>query len=183
MTLSIVSEARLKNLTNMLREAPEGAVVEVGVYRGGSLYEMVTRYPGRTYHAFDTFSGLPEKTEGVDLHRVGDFGDSNYEDVKWLFSDKLNVVLHRGFFPKDFPDFNPGPLALIHIDVDMFESTRACLMFAHQHLVSGGIIVCDDYSAPTTPGAKFAVHRFLAQFPGDYEILHIVECQITMRKK
>ena len=35
----------------------------------------------------------------------------------------------------------------------------------NQRMVSGGMIVCDDYGFPQTPGAKDAMDQFLADKP------------------
>ena len=46
--------------------------------------------------------------------------------------------------------------SFVHIDVDLYQPTLDCLEFFFPKLVSGGIIVCDDYNSSQFPGAKNA---------------------------
>jgi hypothetical protein len=49
----------------------------------------------------------------------------------------------------------------VHIDVDMFEPTKAALEFFWDQVVPGGVIVCDDYNSSIFEGANRAVDEFL----------------------
>ena len=49
-------------------------------------------------------------------------------------------------------------LSLLHIDVDLFEPTKACLECFYTHAVRGGIVILDDYGA--FPGANKAIDEF-----------------------
>ena len=40
----------------------------------------------------------------------------------------------------------------VHIDVDIYEPTYACLEYFHPRMVEGGLIVIDDYGFPSWPG-------------------------------
>lgn len=46
---------------------PEGAVVECGVYNGGSVTKIARRFPDRTVYGFDSFEGLPESWGRPDM--------------------------------------------------------------------------------------------------------------------
>ena len=47
-------------------------------------------------------------------------------------------------------------MSFVHLDVDLYEPTRACLDYFLPRLSPGGFVICDDYGAPTFPGAARA---------------------------
>ena len=50
---------------------------------------------------------------------------------------------------------------LVHVDVDLYQSTKDCLEFFYPRMVIGGIIMIDDY--PYLNGVKIAVNEFKKQ--------------------
>ena len=51
----------------------------------------------------------------------------------------------------------------MHVDVDLYSSTRAAFEFFYPRMVSGGVMVCDDYGAPAyVDAAKRAVDEMFA---------------------
>ena len=51
---------------------------------------------------------------------------------------------------------------MANIDVDMYEPTLAALHQVHPHMVTGGIIICEDpASTPSLYGALLAMQEFL----------------------
>jgi O-methyltransferase len=48
----------------------------------------------------------------------------------------------------------------VHVDVDLYEPTRACLEYFYPRMAAGGIILCDDYGTPAFPGARRAWLEF-----------------------
>lgn len=185
-SLALVDGDRAANLLQCLDSLKglNGMVIEFGVYKGGSLYNMATHEPNRHFIGIDTFTGLPEKTEGIDQHAKGDFSDTSFESVQNALSALSNVTVLKGVFPDDFVDLDLAlPLVMAHVDVDMYESTKRCLEFSAHHLVSGGLIICDDYSCDSTRGAKKAVHEFLATHWQEFEVIRVVYCQITIKRR
>jgi O-methyltransferase len=59
-----------------------GSVAECGVYRGGTAKIPSNIFPDRELLLIDTFRGMPETDAIKDLHRKGDFADTNLEQVK-----------------------------------------------------------------------------------------------------
>lgn len=53
----------------------------------------------------------------------------------------------------------------MHLDVDIYESTRCALEFLDHRLVKGGVVVVDDYGFVTCPGVKRAVDEFVLDKP------------------
>ena len=55
-----------------------------------------------------------------------------------------------------------GPYAPVHVDLDLYEPTRAALAYAYDRMSPGGLVLCDGYGFATCPGARQAVDEFMA---------------------
>jgi hypothetical protein len=142
-TFSIV--CKVKSETNMvltLNEASQifasvrdstkirGDIAEVGVYMGG-LAKLICEAKGnRRLHLFDTFEGLPEVSEARDSAR---FHKNQYsctlEYVKRLLCKYPNVFFYKGMFPSTAEPVSDRQFSFVHLDVDLYESTKSCLEF------------------------------------------------------
>lgn len=148
---SAIDDGSLEKMAELARRTPPGCFCEVGVYRGGSAWYLaqVAREQGRELHLFDTFTGIPHEQPG-DSNHVGEFGDTNVEDVRAAIPD---ATFHVGVFPETMPWFI-GDVAFVHCDCDQYESVRAVIDTLWPKVVSGGIIVFDDEN---TVGGKKAI--------------------------
>jgi len=144
-----------------------GAAAEVGVYRGGSakLLARVLSGANKTVHLFDTFAGMPTTDEKLDFHRTGDFADTSLAAVQKYLAACQNVAFHAGLFPDTAAPLENEQFCFAYIDVDIHASVRAACEFFHHRLVSGGILLFDDYGQLTCPGARRAVDDFFAATP------------------
>lgn len=134
---------RLRMLKHFARIAPYGKAIEVGVYKGKSLRAIKSvRYPGSVV-GFDSYALLGPKSKWDNYHSPGDF--CNLKEIP-------GVVY--GDFAKTW---RPELTAFAHIDVDMYHATTEAMRLIVPKLVAGGIIVCDDYGAPTCRGARKAI--------------------------
>ncbi|HKX54573.1 MAG TPA: class I SAM-dependent methyltransferase [Xanthomonadales bacterium] len=119
---------------------PQGPVVECGVYHGFSLRLLSDRIR-RPIHGFDSFQGLPESW------KPGEPAGS-YSTQGRLPAIAAHVQLHPGWFEQTLPDFaaQPGdPIALLHIDCDLYSSTRTVLTQLGPRLAPGSLLVFDDF--------------------------------------
>ena len=120
----------------------EGILLEFGVHKGGTINYAAERNPGREVHGFDSFSGLPSDWTGV-IHAKGAF------DLKGKApSVRSNVRLHKGLFSDTLPGWiaqNRAPIAFVHIDCDLYDSTRDVFDVLGSHLNSGAMLLFDDY--------------------------------------
>ena len=73
-----------------------------------------------------------------------------------------NPEIHQGWFQTTVPQFarDAAPIALLRLDGDWYESTMTCLEHLFPLVVSGGVVIVDDYG--TWDGCSRAVHRYLA---------------------
>jgi len=137
-----------------------GCLAEVGVYRGGASYLMASISPQKEIHLFDTFSGLPE----ADMDRLpkGAFHNTSVKQVRDLLSPFEQVFIYEGFFPDTAEGFPPDKkFCLVHLDGDLYPTTKDGLEFFYPRLVPGGVIVLDDYLT-RHQGVTTAVDEFVA---------------------
>ena len=163
---TLVSADRCHVLYTLLRQATRlpGEVWECGTYRGGTAALMARALrrvaASATLRVFDTFAGLPEADPSTDLHAVGDFDDADLGDVR-RFIDYAALSVHPGVVPDTFLQVGAeARIAFLHVDLDTYRSTLACLEGAWPRVLPGGIVVDDDYGFPTCPGARRAVDEF-----------------------
>jgi O-methyltransferase len=159
----------LWTLVGQTPNLPQGDILEVGVWRGGTgcLMARRNRLDGNdgAVHLCDTFAGVV-KAGGQDSGYVGgEHADTSAEIVQSLAArmELPNVRLHKGMFPDDTgPALEHSRLRLCHIDVDVFESASQTFAWAWPRLVVGGIVVFDDYGFYSCAG----VTRFVNQMIG-----------------
>jgi hypothetical protein len=165
----------LRELLKLTHGLP-GDVAECGVYRGGSSYlmakELARQAPGKRLHLFDSFAGLSEPGPLDDRHwRAGALACTLSEVTANLAEYSGLMAIHAGWIPDCFRDAVDRSFCFVHIDVDLYEPTLASLEFFGPRMVSGGIVVCDDYGFETCPGARRAVDEFAAA--GAIQVVHL----------
>jgi O-methyltransferase len=145
---------------------------EVGTFRGGSaalLAAALRTFAGseRELHVVDTFEGHLDSTfseHDPELQR-GKFRQVSYEDVREYLAAFPNLLVHKGDAASVIKRWPERRYSLIHLDVDLYRPTLECLEYFGPRLAEGGIIVMDDYEAPTCPGVSRATHEYLAGTP------------------
>lgn len=163
----------------------EGCFVECGVWRGGCAAVMagiVRRFKSkRKIWLFDSFAGNPEPTpeDGEKARRA--FGDeglqgrlvstgacaaSSNEVIRLFSSFKLysdNIIIKEGWFQDTLPKFKNtiGPIAILRLDGNWYESTKCCLENLYSNVISGGYIIIDDYVF--WEGCRKATDEFLVK--------------------
>ena len=148
-----------------------GDIAELGVRNGGSAAVMAfvsNKSPlNRSIWLFDAFEGLPEL--------AGDDGDKAQKGGhKWEHfgsGSKAGEIFHQlripesrvhivpGWFEDTFPSMQIQELALLHIDVGLYESVKLCLEKFYDSVRPGGFIVFDNYGQKE--GCRRATNEFL----------------------
>jgi O-methyltransferase len=159
----------------------DGDAAEIGVFRGGTakLLAKVLSGSRKTFHLFDTFSGMPSTDPSKDIHREGDFAETSLEGVMAYLSDCWNVKFYPGFFPDSANEVREGKFCFVHIDVDIFKSVLDCCSFFYPRMSSGGLMVFDDYGFLSCPGAKEAVDEFFRDKPERAYYLPTGQCLVV----
>lgn len=144
----------------------QGAFVECGVGNGRTLtilaYFAQKQY--RELYGFDSFMGFPEPSNEDNSKRNPQKGEWGHITPKDIFASLTNSGLTmkpsllEGFFENTIPKFKASqtPIAFLHIDADLYQSYRDCFELIPL-VVSGGIILFDEYNEPNWPGATRAV--------------------------
>jgi hypothetical protein len=170
-----------------------GAIVECGVWRGGSMMAaaktlMDVHDTGRDLYLFDTFEGMSAPTDrDVDLTDRGAaelmarsdrqddtsiWASVGLDDVKRSMAKvgypETRIHYVRGKVEETLPAHAPAPIALLRLDTDWYESTRHELEHLYPRLVSGGVLLIDDYGH--WKGARQATDEFIAATP-DFGLL------------
>lgn len=125
-----------------------GLVCEFGVASGRSLRQTQELLPlGTPIHGFDTFTGLPQ--------RWGDEPAGAYSTGGIIPTMEGEVYFHKGLFADSIPEFLkevPGDtfVAFANIDCDLYSSTLDILEALHGRIVTGTILVFDEYLGHAT---------------------------------
>ena len=138
----------------------DGDIAEVGVYKGGSAKLLAIWKGKRSLHLFDSFQGMASTSKNIDIHRVGDFNDTSFEAVKQYLFEFDNLYLHKGWFPCNSELVKNNRFSLVHLDVDLYQSTLDALNFFYERMVRGGIILSHDYNSLSCPGVVKAFDEF-----------------------
>lgn len=153
----------------------EGVVVECGVWRGGMIAAMSEVLGKRAYYLFDSFEGLPPARE-IDgeaalLWQRDKFSPSYYDNclAEMVYAERAvqktgkakDFHLIPGWFSDTLPKIAfDQPIAILRLDGDWYDSTLQCLEYLFPQVVTGGLIIIDDYH--TWDGCTRAVHDYLS---------------------
>ena len=122
-----------------LKRNPNTLWLEFGVASGGTV-NYISKFTEETVHGFDSFLGLPEKWR--DGFEVGAFNlDGNLPEVN------PNVSLIKGLFQDTLPAFlteQSKKISFMHIDCDLYSSTKYILNTVKPYLQEGCIIIFDE---------------------------------------
>ncbi len=120
----------------------EGSFLEFGVFKGGTIRRIARRRPNQAIDGFDSFEGLPEGWAGHNL-AAGTFSTEGR-----LPRVPANVTLHKGWFDETLPRWlaqNPGPVAFIHNDSDLYSSAATIFDLLAPRMQPGTIVLFDEF--------------------------------------
>jgi O-methyltransferase len=156
-----------------------GSMAECGCWKGLSSFIFChyirtgdETFRGENYHIFDSFQGLNTPTGLDNLPQTttksleSKFGtvrgafQADLKHVKNTLVDFPQIRFHKGWMPKLFSSLPEKTYRFVHVDVDLYEPTFGAVAYFYPRLVSGGLIVCDDYGSLAWPGAKRAIDAY-----------------------
>lgn len=142
MSGALVVETREELLKLAVARMPaNGSVLEFGVASGESI-RFIAGLADRPVHGFDSFLGLPEDWPGRHEER------GHYSTGGALPPVPANVTLHAGLFDQTLPAYLDGddrPVAFVHVDCDLYSSTKTLLDRLAARVQPGTVIVFDEY--------------------------------------
>jgi O-methyltransferase len=165
------------------RQIP-GALVECGVWRGGSMMAVALTLlrlgvTDRDLYLFDTFAGMTEPGE-QDVKHTGEravdvLAGSSRDSHDWAVAslDEVREAVSTVGYPEErihfvqgpveetLPENAPGEIALLRLDTDWYSSTKHALVHLYPRLSRGGVLIVDDYAY--WQGARQAVDEYVRE--------------------
>jgi O-methyltransferase len=180
---SLTSPARMVGLCDAVsyvsRAGIEGAIVECGVWRGGSMIATALTLLAegddrRDLFMYDTFGEVPPPDEADGADRIRDFPEAVRSGVFELLPlDRVRELLvdtgypperlHfvQGLVEETIPERAPERIALCRLDTDWYRSTKHELDHLVPRIAPGGVLLIDDYGE--YEGARRAVDEYCTE--------------------
>ena len=169
---------RLLHFEQLLKrvEGIEGRIVECGVGPGRSIFAFSiltqTVVRPRKIWAYDTFEGMPAPTVEDGEANAGRAGIWDYSqrrvnqllEFNGLARSQIedSIAFIPGLLRESLPLYDGEPIALLHLDVDFYESYKVALEHLWPVVAEGGIVAFDEYRIGYWPGATQAIDEFFA---------------------
>ena len=199
---TMTSAERLWSLMESVRyvvnEGISGDFVECGVWRGGSVMAMLNELRNlkamdRRVWLYDTFAGMTppssadvEASTGRHAYELLSATPKGTGNNVWCIADLHDVTrnITSTGYPMDLIEFVEGDVvetladripetvALLRLDTDWYESTRASLETLYPRLAVGGICILDDYGH--WQGARKAVDEYFTEL-GHRPLMHPID--------
>lgn len=173
-----------RGVAHVIRAQVPGAIVECGVWRGGSMMAaaltLLDLDATRDLYLFDTFAGMPEPSDidtdmnGRSAHdwllEAGHMGDMVRANCP-LIEARLNlgstgydlerIVFVEGKVEETLPERAPEQIAILRLDTDWYASTYHEMVHLFPRLSPGGLLLVDDYGH--WRGARQAVDQYFGE--------------------
>jgi O-methyltransferase len=147
----------------------EGDFVDCGVYSGFSpraiCHFVDFEKLNKTYYLMDTFAGMDNRySSSYEMERNKKLGYAEvdlYAQVQETFKNFRTKII-KGAIPDTLPQADCEKVSFLSIDMNSELPEVAALEYFWPKMVSGGIIVLDDYGYPGCLNQKLAHDKFAA---------------------
>jgi hypothetical protein len=148
----------------------DGMWCEFGVGNGDSIKFIANRNPNNVIYGFDSFQGLPE-TWFPGLIEIGEYACAAPTDLP------TNIQIIEGLFSDTLPLFKKEKLSFIHIDCDLYSSTKTVFDNFKDYIDTGTVIVFDELiHYPTYENHEYkAFCEFLEETGKHHEVVSMSE--------
>jgi O-methyltransferase len=156
-----------------------GEVVECGFGEGSSFLILASKCSedDRNLTGFDSFKGFPSPTEEDNSPRnpkKGEWSVRTLDEARLQIqhfglnpayvNNKIRLV--AGYVEETLHKNLPAkPIALLHIDLDLYSAYKCTLEILFPLVAEGGIVLFDEYNVKSWPGAKLAVDEYFRDLP------------------
>lgn len=149
----------------------DGDYVECGVAAGAQIMAMAAGAPDKIIHAFDSFEGIPlpsnrdNQMPGIRalskkeisklpapgkqlLKSTGATSISIKDFVNNITTAKINtdnIIVHPGWFENTVSKTTIEKISILRLDGDLYNSTYVCLKHLFPLVITGGIVIIDDW--------------------------------------
>ena len=163
-----------------------GAMVECGVWKGGSAMAMMLTLKkfgdeSRDFYLYDTYAGMSAPSD-ADISFQGDHAYEEFSKLKisedisgWCLSpleevkqnafstgynkDKIHFI--KGKVEDTIPENIPQSISILRLDTDFYESTKHELIHLFPLLQPSGVLIIDDYGH--WEGSRKAVDEYISE--------------------
>lgn len=151
-------------------QALTGPVVEIGVFEGNSAHlilDYLQKAGGNSpVVLIDTFGGFDfaEARESIDARWTGTHRLADVENRISALQERGARVIRGNAIHVDLDGITD--IRLLHVDVDLYESTLGVLQRLWPQMALRGLALCEDVGhMPICAGARLAVQDFLRTLP------------------
>lgn len=154
-------------------------VLEFGVCRGGTI-KTIRQSLDQSFQVFgfDSFTGLPEAWIDKNGKVVV---PPKYFSTNGVIPSVKNVKFYAGWFSDTLFDYLKiaQPIALLHIDSDLYSSAKEVLWALNDYIVEGTIIVFDEWfykhDAKYDDHEQRAFNEWVLKFKREYQVISFVD--------
>lgn len=173
-----------RELEKVLQAATPGDIVEFGCYSGTTslfirrLLDEKGESNKRSFHVYDSFEGLPEKTEqdasvAGEQFKKGELAVSKKQLLQNFHAANLTPpIVHKGWFSQLTERDVPDRIAFAFLDGDFYESIMDSLKLIWPRMSQGGVVLIDDYGRDALPGPERAIRDFFGGQPPAVRVEH-----------
>jgi len=174
----------LRELSHALEQRIDGDIAEFGCYIGTTslfirrILDEAGESQKRRFYAYDSFTGLPDKTSADqstsgDQFRQGELSVSKKQFLQSFHKANLAPpITHKAWFADLSPEQLPNQIAFAFLDGDFYQSIFDSLQLVWPRLTPGGIVNIDDYQREALPGVTQAVDDFFGGTPANLRFEH-----------
>ena len=153
------------NIKQVLSDGIAGDFAEVGVWRGNtaSVLAHFAAVADRCVDLFDTYAGFDGRDlQGVDSTKQRGFAETSVSMVKNVIGPNSRICdFVQGYFPDSVrPEHGSKQYAVVSLDCDLYNPTKAGLEFFYPRMPRGGLFLLHDYSSGAWEGSKRAIDEF-----------------------
>ena len=162
----------LRELEKVLQNGAAGNIVEFGCYVGTTslfIRQLLDAYDFTgEFHVYDSFMGLPEKTQADDSAAGEQFKAGELLAPRKTFVQNFKKAglklptIHKGWFADFSPNNVPEDISFAFFDGDFYESIIDSFRVCDGKFQKTATIIVDDYANEALPGAARAVDKWLA---------------------
>jgi O-methyltransferase len=164
----------------------EGDFVDCGVHTGIFARAIINfinfEHTNKKYYLLDTFKGMDPRFSNekeLERHKLMNYGEEDenllYNQVKETFK-QFNVEIIRGSVPETLPYVKSEKISFLSIDMNCVEPEVKALEHFWDKMVSGGIIILDDYGYANSTNDQKQAHDQFAKSKG-IMVLTLPTCQ------
>lgn len=160
----------LRECQKVINNGVQGDIVELGCYVGTtSLFLQRQRLelaPNKALHVYDSFAGLPAKTN-QDLSPAGEqfvAGEllaTKSQLIRNFKQAHLPLpIIHKSWFSNLAASDMPPAICFAFLDGDFYSSIKDSLKVIWPKLQPGAVVIVDDYQTEALPGVQRAIKEW-----------------------